>query len=717
VSARLLLAALPAGALLLTAYAVRPRGPVAGARRLALARAVLLVGVVGVGSVELLSAAGALDPAGALGTWTAVAAASGAAAALRRWRDLRARAAEPERPAADRSARAVAGWSARAVAGWSARWRALPRADRLLFGVVGGLVAAELVLALASPPNTYDSQTYHLPRIERWIAQGSVEFYATAIHRQVTYPPGAEYLLTHLRLLTGSDRLHGLLQWGAGLACLLLAGRIAAQLGAGRRGQLLTAFVLGTAPLVVLESSSTQTDLVVAAAVAALAKIVLDGVGAEPARRPGPVDALLLGGATGLIALTKGTGLLAAAPLLLWWGLARLRRLRGVPPGRAALSLAGTAAATMVVLGLGSAIYAPYAYRMYDHFGHVLGPDYLRTSISMERHDPAALLVNAARQAHTLFDTPIGPLHRAGATGVGWLADAVGVDPSDPAITFDHATFPEVAWYPPEDKAAFPLQALLATVGTLALLARPGGTLAGRRRAYALCVIGGLLLFVALLKWQPWGNRLLLFGFVLAAPLAGVWLARLLPDHDAAPTPAADAPPAAAPPGDAPPSDAPRADARPSDGVRRARPALAAVVVAVLALGAVAGALSAAYGWPRRLVGSDSALLLDDWRGRFVTRPGWADDYAVAAEAVRRSGARRVGLVQQNDTWEYPWWVQLRGRQFVPLQSQLRPRIEPGWNNQVDAIVCAAPADMCREYSPPGWVVRTHGAVSWSLPT
>ena len=136
----------------------------------------------------------------------------------------------------------------------------------------------ELLVALLAEPNNFDSQTYHLPKVEHWVAQGGLDFWPTAIHRQVTIPPGAEYLLLHLRLLTGGDALHNLVQWAAGVVCLLAAARITAQLGGGRRAQLLTAFVLATTPMVVLQATSTQTDLVCAAWVACAATLALDGL-------------------------------------------------------------------------------------------------------------------------------------------------------------------------------------------------------------------------------------------------------------------------------------------------------------------------------------------------------------------------------------------------------------------------------------------------------
>jgi hypothetical protein len=643
------LALLPAGTLALAVYALRPRDQVLAPLRLAVARAAVVLGGYGVVSVEVLSAFDLLTTGGVIAVWVLALAVVGTAAWLRRHRT------------------APGGGQAGPLL--SERWYALSRAERILALAVVGLVVAELVLALASPPNTYDSQTYHLPKIEHWAAQHDVDFYPVRIHRQVTYAPGAEYLLLHLRLLTGVDTLYALLQWSAGVVAILLATRLTAQLGGSRRAQLLAAFVLAAAPAVVLESSSTQTDLVVAAWVACLATLVLDGVRGAPIRQ----TVLLFGVATGLIALTKQTGLFAAAPLLLWWGLARISRA-----DRRVRTTAGVVGSAAVVLGLTAAIAGPFVWRVYTEFGHPLGPDYLRNSITMQRHDPAALLVNGVRLGQSVLDTPIPGLSDWSAAGVRALGRAVGVDASDPAITFDHTTFPETVWYPSEDKAAYPVQALLMIAGTLAALAGRG-----RPRAYAAVILVALVLHTALVKWQPWGNRLFLYLAVLAAPLAGLLVDEVL--------------------------------ARESVPARRRRAVLAGAMAAVLALGGVAGGLSALYGWPRRLVGNQSVFVLDDWRGRFVTRPSWADDYTAVAAVVRASGARRIGIIQQNDSWEYPWWLLFRGRELVAVQSMLRHR-PPASTPDLDAMVCAGPEAACREWVPSGWHMRMHGEVGWLLP-
>ena len=734
-----LLAVAPAAAVLLLTVATRPAGPAAVAPlRLAVVRAALLTGAYAVLVVELLGALHALTRPAFVAAWLLFLVAAAAVVGWRRGRDTVRRGAlateqrrrtlvgagvgeaagRADGPAATLPSVPPGGTTApnrmayrriaaRCAAPLAAFWRTASRGERLLAGTVSGLVLLELLVALLAEPNNFDSQTYHLPKVEHWVAQGDLDFWATAIHRQVTIPPGAEYLLLHLRLLTGGDRLHNLVQWAAGVGCLLVAARITAQLGGGRRAQLLTAFVLASTPMVVLQATSTQTDLVCAAWVACAATLVLDGL----RRRTSWGTLLGLGAATGLTAVTKTSGLIAVGPLLLFWGIAQLRlalATRAAPPAgdtrRAPLGgLARTVGGSVLILLVAAVVVGPFLARVTVEFGHPLGPPRLRESIPMERHDPPSILVNALRIGHTAFDTPLAPLRRAGAEAIIGGAGAIGVDPQDRAITFGREVFPVPAWYPDEDRVAFPLAGSLALIGAVVALARPRRVTPGHvgaLRGYAVVVLATVALHTAMIKWQPWGNRLLLYALVLAVPLAGLWLDALFRHRSRATT--------------ATPAAAGAAGA----GGRRSVAAL--VAVTVLATSALAGVLALSYGFPRRLVGSGSVFTTSDWDTRFLRRPQWADEFRWAATAVRDSGARRIGLVEQNDNWEYPWWLLLRqpdGSQpeLVSLQSVL-PERPPADPSSVDAIVCTGSQAACTKLVPPGWRVEFRDYVGYALP-
>ncbi len=676
----------PAAGFLLLTYASRPAtAGTVGPLRLAVLRAALATGGFAVLSVEVLGALGALTvPAFAL-AWLLFLGAAGTLAARRHRR---------------------APWLGDARQARSFL-RTTSRGERLLAGTVAGLLLVELVIALLAVPNNYDSQTYHLPKVEHWVAQGDLSLWPTAIHRQVTIPPGAEYLLLHLRLFTGGDALYNLVQWAAGIICLLAAARIVGQFGGGRRAQLITAFLVTTTPMVALQATSTQTDLVAAAWTISLATLVLDGL----TRRASAGSVLAMGTASGLAAITKTSGLLGVGPLLVFWGIAQLRlalispgALPGAPGAtartgsrpRAVARLAGASAALLVVAAV---ITGPFLLRITAEFGNPLGPPRLRESIPMQRHDPASVLVNGLRIGHTALDTPVAPLRDATAAAVNRVADVLGVDPQDRAITFGRTTFPVPSWYPDEDRVSFPLVGALVLIGGGVALIRPGRMSprhAGALRGYAVVVGAALLLHATTIKWQPWGNRLLLYCLVLAIPLAGLWVDAVL--------------------------------RRRTDPARRSFAAsiAASVVVAVLAGSALAGVLAISYGFPRRLVGAGSLLTTPEWETRFLRRPQWADEYRWAADAVQAAGARRIGLVEQNDDWEYPWWLLFRPepsdagrpggrRELVALRSVLpsRPPADPG---TVDAIVCTGDRRLCTDLVPPGWRVEFRGYVGFALP-
>ncbi|WP_433213488.1 glycosyltransferase family 39 protein [Dactylosporangium sp. CS-047395] len=532
-------------------------------------------------------------------------------------------------------------------------WPGADRLERLIAVVLAGMFLTDLVIALMAPPNNFDSQTYHLPKVEHWVAQGDVGFYPTVIDRQLAMAPGAEYILLHLRLLTGGDALYNLVQLAAGVFGALVASRIAGQLGGNRRAQLIAALLFGTTPIVALEATSTQTDLVVAVWVGAVATLVLD----ERDRRTTWPAIALLGAAAGLVLLTKATGLLAAGPLLVWWFVLQLRRrewLRAV-------------AGTGIVVAMMALIAGPYLWRVETTYRNPLGPDHLRDSISMQRHDPASVLINALRIGETALQTPAGPV---AAGPIRALADAIGVDPDGRDITYWGATYPYTSWPPDEDRVSFPIQGVLILVGALLLAWRRSPA-----RTYAALFWLAVLAYVVAVKWQPWGNRLIVFLILLGTPLAALWVDSLL-------------------------------------GYRRR--SVVRATVAVLTVGVVAGAAAVAVGFPRRLVGSGSVFTTSTMDERFIRRPEWQADYERSADAIKASGAQRIGLVQGYNSWEYPWWILFKGHDLVSLQS-LQPDYPAPPVESVDAVVCIDPPIGCWFYIPQNWPQHKEGAVTYAI--
>jgi hypothetical protein len=675
---------LPVVTLLLTGYALRP-GDAVGRWRLTAVRAALVVGAYAIVGAEVLSAVHAVTRGPIVGLWTTGAVAAATVATLRHRRDravldgvaldgaaVSRAGSDSGMPRRDSGEAGEGGdWYGR-VRAWPvtvrsaalAGWRRASAAELALAAAAVVLVATELVVALVSPPNNYDSNYYHLPKVEHWLAQHSLALYPTPMRPQVVLAPGAEYLLLHLRVLTGDDRAYNLVQWSAAVLCAVVVSRIAAQLGAGRLGQLIAASTVAAAPMVVLEATSTQNDLVVAAWVACAATLVVDEIG----RRSTPMAVLGIGTAAGLTVVTKPTGWLALAPVLVFWGVAQLRRFGWAVIWRTGIASVAIAALIAIVAG-------PYLYRVNAEFGSPLGPPEQADGLAMQRHDPAAVLVNALRIGASTMAVPLPAVNRAVAVAVMDVARAVGVDPQDRRITVASATYPDPRWWPDEDHSPYPVQSGLVLLSTFGLLVVP--RVPARVRAYALVTLGTLLLYAGVLKWQTWGNRLVGAAMILGAPLVGWALPEIVSRL--------------------------RALSR-----RRVAAAAAAVIAVVVAGGVAHGYYAVLLGVPRPLVGANSVLLRDEWDTRFARVPAYRPYYEWGAGRVRASGARRVGIVVRGDQWEYPWWVMLPGTRLVALESVL-PHHPAVPSTAVDAILCAAPPDACQAFVPPGWRLEEQG--------
>jgi hypothetical protein len=183
--------------------------------------------------------------------------------------------------------------------------------DRLLVGL-GLLVAVELgyVLALAvfTPPNGLDGLQYHLTRAVLWIQAGAVGPIGDATDARINeFQPDAEIVQGATMLLSRSVRWVGLVQFIALLASMLAIYGLAGRIGLDRRKAVFGALLFATLPVVALQASTAENDVVVAALVASAAFFVLGRTGAELSLACLAV-ALLVG--------TKVTGVLALPVLV-----------------------------------------------------------------------------------------------------------------------------------------------------------------------------------------------------------------------------------------------------------------------------------------------------------------------------------------------------------------------------------------------------------------
>jgi hypothetical protein len=96
-------------------------------------------------------------------------------------------------------------------------------------------VAVIGVIAVVAPPNTWDGMSYHMARVAHWIQDQSVRHFSTSYLPQLYQMPWAEFAITHLQILSGSDIFANCVQWGGMAGSLIgvswLAGLLALQFG------------------------------------------------------------------------------------------------------------------------------------------------------------------------------------------------------------------------------------------------------------------------------------------------------------------------------------------------------------------------------------------------------------------------------------------------------------------------------------------------------
>lgn len=379
--------------------------------------------------------------------------------------------------------------------------------------LLGGLTAVIFLIvgvsAFFSAPNNWDSMTYHLPRILHWIQNHSVEHYPTPILRQLYQPPGAEFLILQFQILTGDDRFANLVQWFAMLASALVLSLIAAELGAGRKGQLLTMLLAATIPMGILQGTSTQNDYVAGLWLSAAVLFGLKLLRPEDQGSQRLGNLIGAGLSLGLALLTKGTVYLFAAP----WIASLL--LFSILQKRKKLFLEMFLVAMMCL-----AVNAGFYLRNINLFGTPLSPgseDYVNKGDMISNG-----MLNVVRNAALHMGTPLPAVNH-------FLKEKILVLQSWSKHTENNSwsDFDIPVPSTNEDIAGNPLHFfIILVVFTVIAFARNSSWLL---RSYSLMIIAGFALFCMLLKWQLFHSRLHLPLFLLSMPVVAFVLERMRP--------------------------------------------------------------------------------------------------------------------------------------------------------------------------------------------
>ncbi len=369
-----------------------------------------------------------------------------------------------------------------------------------------GVLIPTFLVAWSTPPQTWDSLTYHLARVAHWAQNASIWHYASGIERQISMTPGAELITLNNYVLIQGDKLASLTQWLAMLGSIVGIALITGRLGAGPHGQWLAVLCTLTLPIGLMEASSTINDYVATFWAVCAAVEVLDYT-----QNGQKASLFYMAVAAGLALYTKPTVIPYLAFFGLWAGYQLVRRMSW----RASLQWGALA------VGLVMMINAGYLTRNQITYGSLINPSDVHLQAN-QLYTPQALLSNLLKY----MGVHAGFLHADAWNHWVYLTIVkihfkIGIKPEDPRLT-ENGIFTVGSPSTADDFGTNPYHAALFLLCSAALLIcwvwKKRGNLA---LLYAGLVAAGFVGYCYIYKWQIFSLRLETVFFVLFCPVVG----------------------------------------------------------------------------------------------------------------------------------------------------------------------------------------------------
>lgn len=499
----------------------------------------------------------------------------------------------------------------------------LPRSWYFYF--IGFILIITFFIAIAYPPNNWDSMTYHLPRIEHWIQNGNLNHYYTSNMRQLAYAPFAEIAILHSRVLSNNDWLMNLVQWFAFVGTIIVVSKIAARYGLDKKYQLVAGLFFATLPMAILQASSTQTDLIVAFWLVCLADRFLLWKEDRTFRL-----AVEFGIALGLAILTKGSAYPIAFPFVVMFGFTCVKQYRKY-------LLYGVCAALICLM-----LNFPHYVRnfiSYDNPIHTNGETmsvptpksffiglFSNVYVNLPSPLPESEKIN---QSLSNVDKSIFPYGKPYIYSLGsWISSKGGV-----------ASFHE-------DTVRNPLHLLLLLLSFALLLLFFRKS---KMRSYCLIVLFAWLMFILCIPWQPWVTRLQVPLFALSAPLFAMVFSKLRYNM-----------------------------------VKNACLILVCFYCLFPLFFSESRPLLYSSSIPviRNMTAKENSVWVSSRDKLFFNNyPDLYDKYTAASDILVKSQISDIGLIMGSDTWEYPLW------RYMRLHMLSMPRITHQKADSIDQQV------------------------------
>ncbi len=478
--------------------------------------------------------------------------------------------------------------------------------EKILLLLLSIILFLIFIIAIVAPPNTWDSMTYHMPRVMHWIQNHTILNYPTNIVRQLDYPPWAEYAIMNIQLLSGSDRFASLVQFFSMLGALLAISLIASHLGAGMLTQIIAVIIAVTVPMGILQSSSTQNDYVVSFWLLCFIYFITK---ASTYFRWEYV--IMSSVSLGLCILTKGTGCIYALPFLIWFIFKRISKCISWKyyykinlPQVNISCLFGGFGVFILMLFIISAINIGYWYRNIDLHGTILPPSESQQAVNKHitmNSFITNIIKNVGMHLRIPYFKRFNSFIESGIQNV--IKNLEGSDIAAERFSFTGSLFHE-------DNATNFFHVIIYTFCIiLFFLTRQYKD--RKLREYFFLILCAFILFNLFLKWRPYQSRYQLPLFIMFSPFVAVVINKIS---------------------------------------EKAAVSLAFIL------------LITAMPWvfmnqSRPLLGKRSIFMVPRIEQYFANRPSLKEPYIEKCGYLQSIGCYSIGIHTGPDTWEYPLWI------------------------------------------------------------
>lgn len=361
-----------------------------------------------------------------------------------------------------------------------------------------------LIVSILIPPNNWDSMSYHMTRVEEWRQNLNVYPFPTSNIRQINVPPLAEYIILNLQILSQLDYFANLIQFVSLIGTLSVGSLFVKLFGLDFKAQFFTVLLILAIPMVIFQSTSTQTDLTASfffiAVVYFIFKILKSALISLN-------DIIIVSASLFLGGLVKYTVLVFSAPFLILLFLVIIKKA----------SLKSVIQFILIGISISVIVFAPFLFRNYSYYGNITGETELLNSMSVRNPNLIKMLGNAAKNMADCMAIPWGNFNAFLYEINCQLHDFLRIQINSQETNFSASLY-EVIFVFAEDSAGSAIHLVLFFISGFIFLFKCRRVKTYLFVIYYSCLIISFLTYSFLFKWQPWGwgNRLLLPLFILA---------------------------------------------------------------------------------------------------------------------------------------------------------------------------------------------------------